>query len=260
LKNNNKEVNMKIVFDHVSKQYPNGYLGLNDVNLNIDDGEFVALIGPSGAGKTTLIRTINQMNDITSGEIHVGDFNVHTLDKKELLKLRQNVGMIFQGFNLIKRQTVLTNVLSGSLARNKSFKTLLGIFPHEEKKVALSKLDQVNLLDRAFNRADNLSGGQQQRVAIARVLMQNPGVILADEPVSALDPVTKREVMEYLLKINKELGITIIINIHDINLAKKYCSRIVGINAGNVVVDCPSSELDQTKLEAIYGDEIGSEH
>ena len=251
---------MNIEFKNVNKQYPNGYKALNNINVNIKQGEFVALIGPSGAGKTTLIRTINKMNSITDGTIQVGEFEVHKLDNKTLLDLRQNVGMIFQGFNLVKRQTVLTNVLTGSLSRNKGLKSLLGIFPKDEKKLALSKLDQVNLLDRSFNRADNLSGGQQQRVAIARVLMQNPNVILADEPVSALDPVTKREVMEYLLKINQELGITIIINIHDINLAKKYCSRILGISAGSIVVDCDSSDLNQTKLEEIYGDEIGSDH
>lgn len=251
---------MKIKFSNVDKVYPNGYKGLNNINLEIKQGEFVALIGPSGAGKTTLIRTINKMNDITSGEIHVGDYQVSKLSKNELLNLRQEVGMIFQGFNLVKRQKVITNVLAGSLGRNKGISVLFGNYPHSEKIVALEKLEQVNLLDRAYQRSDNLSGGQQQRVAIARVLMQNPNVILADEPVSALDPVTKREVMKYLRKINEEFGITIIINIHDINLATKYCSRIVGISAGEIVADCCSEDLTEEKLKAIYGDEFGSDH
>ena len=184
-----------IEFSNVSKVYPNGVVGLDDVNLTIEQGEFVGIIGLSGAGKSTLLRTINRMHDITSGTLTVDGQEVKNLKGKQLRKFRRNIGMIFQSFNLVTRTTVIRNVLMAKVPEMPFWRVLLGVFKKEDKMQALESLDKVGILDKAYIRADQLSGGQQQRVALARTLAQNPEIILADEPVAALDPVTAKQVM-----------------------------------------------------------------
>ena len=243
-----------IVFDHVSKIYPNGTVGLDDVNLTIQDGEFVAIIGRSGAGKSTLLRAVNRMHDISKGTLTVNDTNVSGLRGKALRHFRREIGMVFQSFNLVSRTTVIRNVLSARVPEMPFWRVLLGAFRKEDKITALESLDKVGILDKAYIRADQLSGGQQQRVALARTLAQNPKIILADEPVAALDPVTAKQVMEDFVRINKEMGISILLNIHHVELAIEYADRIIGIRAGKIVYDGPSKEVDQAVLDSIYGE------
>ena len=243
-----------IVFDHVSKIYPNGTVGLDDVNLTIQDGEFVAIIGRSGAGKSTLLRAVNRMHDISKGTLTVNDTNVSGLRGKALRHFRREIGMVFQSFNLVSRTTVIRNVLSARVPEMPFWRVLLGAFRKEDKITALESLDKVGFLDKAYIRADQLSGGQQQRVALARTLAQKPKIILADEPVAALDPVTAKQVMEDFVRINKEMGISILLNIHHVELAIEYADRIIGIRAGKIVYDGPSKEVDQTVLDSIYGE------
>ena len=248
-----------IQFDHVSKVYPNGTVGLDDVNLTIQDGEFVAIIGRSGAGKSTLLRSVNRMHRITSGILMVNGINVSTLSGKSLRRFRRGIGMVFQSFNLVTRTTVIKNVLSACVPDTPFWRVLLGIFRREDKMKALESLDKVGILDKAYIRADQLSGGQQQRVALARTLTQDPQIILADEPVAALDPVTARQVMQDFVRINKEMGISILLNIHHVELAIEYADRIIGIRAGRIVYDGPSKQVDQAVLNAIYGDDAETE-
>jgi len=243
-----------IVFDHVSKIYPNGTVGLDDVNLTIQDGEFIAIIGRSGAGKSTLLRAVNRMHDISKGTLTVNDTNVSGLRGKALRHFRREIGMVFQSFNLVSRTTVIRNVLSARVPEMPFWRVLLGAFRKEDKITALESLDKVGILDKAYIRADQLSGGQQQRVALARTLAQKPKIILADEPVAALDPVTAKQVMEDFVRINKEMGISILLNIHHVELAIEYADRIIGIRAGKIVYDGPSKEVDQTVLDSIYGE------
>ena len=243
-----------IVFDHVSKIYPNGTVGLDDVNLTIQDGEFVAIIGRSGAGKSTLLRAVNRMHDISKGTLTVNDTNVSGLRGKALRHFRREIGMVFQSFNLVSRTTVIRNVLSARVPEMPFWRVLLGAFRKEDKITALESLDKVGILDKAYIRADQLSGGQQQRVALARTLAQKPKIILADEPVAALDPVTAKQVMEDFVRINKEMGISILLNIHHVELAIEYADSIIGIRAGKIVYDGPSKEVDQTVLDSIYGE------
>ncbi|NCB63238.1 MAG: phosphonate ABC transporter ATP-binding protein [Clostridia bacterium] len=242
-----------IVFDHVSKVYPNGVVGLDDVTLSIEDGEFVAIIGLSGAGKSTLLRSVNRMHDITSGELTVDGVRVKNLRGKALRSFRRSIGMVFQSFNLVTRTTVIKNVLSARVPDLPFWRVLLGVFPKADKLVALESLDKVGILDKAYIRADQLSGGQQQRVALARTLAQNPKVILADEPVAALDPVTAKQVMQDFVRINKEMGISILLNIHHVELALTYADRIIGIKAGRIVYDGPSAQVDREVLDRVYG-------
>ena len=243
-----------IQFDHVSKVYPNGTVGLKDVNLTIQDGEFVAIIGRSGAGKSTLLRSVNRMHDITEGTLTVNGTNVSGLKGKSLRHFRRGIGMVFQSFNLVNRTTVIRNVLSARVPDLPFWRVLLGVFSKQDKLAALEALDKVGILDKAYIRADQLSGGQQQRVALARTLAQNPKIILADEPVAALDPVTAKQVMEDFVRINKEMGISILLNIHHVELAIQYADRIIGIRAGEIVYDGPSKNVDQKVLDAIYGE------
>ncbi len=242
-----------IEFNNVSKVYPNGTVGLKDVNLRIEQGEFVAIIGLSGAGKSTLIRTINRMIDPTAGKLTVDGTDVMRLKGKELRRFRRKIGMIFQSFNLVMRSTVIRNVLTSMVPDMNFFSVLLGLFTKKQKMQALEALDKVGILEKAFTRCDQLSGGQQQRVALARTLNQSPKVILADEPVAALDPVTAHQVMSDFKRINKSLNISILINIHHVDLALQYADRVIGIRKGEIVYDGSSKEVTQDVLDSIYG-------
>ena len=241
-----------IEFKNVSKTYPNGVKGLKNVNLTIDQGEFVAIIGLSGAGKSTLIRTINRMIDITEGQLIVDGVDVMTLHGKSMRRFRRKIGMIFQSFNLVTRSTAIKNVLTSMVPDMGFFRVLLGLFTKEQKMQALEALDKVGILDKAYTRCDQLSGGQRQRVALARTLNQSPSIILADEPVAALDPVTAHQVMSDFKRINEELNISVLINIHHVDLALKYATRVIGIRAGEIVYDGPSSQVTQAVLDSIY--------
>lgn len=241
-----------IKFENVQKVYPNGFQALKDINLEIEQGEFVAIIGLSGAGKSTLIRCINRMHDISSGELLVNDVNVSKLKGKEIREFRKNIGMIFQSFNLVTRSTVLKNVLVSSVPDQPLWRRILGVFPQEDKIRALEALDNVGILDKAYTRVDQLSGGQQQRVALARTMARNPGIILADEPVASLDPVTARTVLEDLKRINRDLNVTILLNIHHVELALEYCDRVIGIRQGEVVYDGATDSVTQEILDEIY--------
>ncbi|HJA89526.1 MAG TPA: phosphonate ABC transporter ATP-binding protein [Candidatus Jeotgalibaca merdavium] len=241
-----------IKFDNVSKVYPNGMKALTDVSVEIEQGEFIAIIGLSGSGKSTFIRCINRMHDIQSGSLTVNDVDISTLKGKEVRAFRRNIGMIFQSFNLVKRISVLSNVLTAFVPELPAWRKFLGIFPKENKLQALEALDNVHILDKAYTRVDQLSGGQQQRVALARALAQNPQIILADEPVASLDPVTSKQVMTDFKNINQKENITILINIHDVDLALEYCDRVIGINKGQIVYDGKSSDITQDILDRIY--------
>ena len=247
-----------IRFEQVSKVYSNGVKGLDNVTLDIEQGEFVAIIGLSGAGKSTLLRSINRMHSITGGTLTVDGVDVTKLKGKELRKFRRKIGMIFQSFNPITRTTVINNVLTSRVPDLPWWRSLLGIYRREDKIAALEALDKVGILDKAYSRVDQLSGGQQQRVALARTLAQNPSIILADEPVAALDPVTARQVMDDFRHINREMKITVIINIHHVDLALDYADRVIGIRAGKIVYDGPASQVDDKVLSSIYnGEEYG---
>ncbi|WP_195574074.1 phosphonate ABC transporter ATP-binding protein [Paenibacillus sp. 1001270B_150601_E10] len=238
---------------HVSKSYPNGVKGLQDINLTIQPGEFIAVVGLSGAGKSTLLRSINRLHEITDGEILINGASITNASGKELRTIRRSIGMIFQSFNLVKRTTVLRNVLAGRVGYHSTMRTLLGLFPEHDKELAFRALERVNIVEKAYTRSDELSGGQQQRVAIARVLAQEAKIILADEPVASLDPLTTKQVMDDLKRINQELGITTLVNLHFIDLARQYATRIIGLRAGEVVFDGPVHEATDEVFNHIYG-------
>ena len=248
-----------IKFENVNKVYPNGYHALKNISLEINQGEFVAIIGLSGAGKSTLLRTINRMHDITDGSLVVNNQEVKNLKGKELRKFRRKLGMVFQSFNLVTRTTVIKNVLTSRVPDMPLINSIIGLYSKEDKIIALEALDKVGILDKAYVRADQLSGGQQQRVALARTLAQKPEIILADEPVAALDPITSVQVMDDFKKINKEMNISVLINIHHVDLALKYADRVIGIKAGEIVYDGPSNEVDNEILKQIYGRELSED-
>ena len=241
-----------IEFKNVYKTYPNGFTALKDINLQIEQGEFVAVIGLSGAGKSTILRCINRMHDVTSGTLTVDGVDVNTLKGKELRKFRRKVGMIFQSFNLVSRSTAIKNVLTAEVPEMNFFKVLFGIFNKEQKMHALESLDKVGILSKAYTRCDQLSGGQQQRVALARTLNQNPQIILADEPVASLDPIMARQVMKDFVRINKDYNITILLNIHHVDLALQYCERVIGVREGQIVFDGPAGTITQDQIDEVY--------
>lgn len=248
-----------IKFDNVNKVYSNGLHALKNVSLEIKQGEFVAIIGLSGAGKSTLLRTINRMHDISEGSLTVNGQEVNDLSGKDLRKFRRKVGMVFQSFNLVTRTTVINNVLTSRVPDMPLLKSIIGLYSKEDKVIALEALDKVGILDKAYVRADQLSGGQQQRVALARTLAQKPEIILADEPVAALDPITAKQVMDDFKKINKELNMSVLINIHHVDLALKYADRVIGIKAGEIVYDGPATKVDSEVLKQIYGRELAAD-
>lgn len=236
----------------VSKVYDSGTVGLKNINLTIKKGEFVVVVGLSGAGKSTLLRTINRMHDVTDGDILIEGKSIIHYKGKELRNLRRKIGMIFQNFNLVKRSSVQRNVLSGRVGYYSTFKSVLGLFSKKDKQKAIEALKQVKMVDKLYSRADELSGGQQQRVAIARALMQDPKIMLADEPIASLDPLTTKTVMDELKELNRKLGITVIVNLHSVPLAMQYADRIVGLRAGQLVYDKPIEEVQETDFDSIY--------
>ncbi|MBC3763391.1 phosphonate ABC transporter ATP-binding protein [Quadrisphaera oryzae] len=242
-----------IRFEGVGVTYPNGHVGLRGVDLSIASGEMVAVVGLSGAGKSTLVRTINGLVPLTSGEITVGGARLRGLRGASLRALRADVGMVFQGFNLAKRTTVLNNVLMGRLHHTSAWRSLLGAWAADDVELALQALERVEIVQKAYSGASQLSGGQQQRVAIARALAQRPKVILADEPVASLDPPTSHVVMRDLQRINAELGITVVVNLHFLDLARRYGTRLVGMRDGAVVHDGAGADADDAAFAAIYG-------
>jgi phosphonate transport system ATP-binding protein len=246
-----------IEFKNVGKTYPNGTVALKNVNLTIEQGEFVAIIGLSGAGKSTLIRLINKMISPTAGVLTVNGIKVDDkLTGKNLRKFRRKIGMVFQSFNLVGRTSVINNVLAAKIADKGIVESLLGYYSRNDKLDALAALNKVGILDKAYIRADQLSGGQMQRVALSRTLAQNPTVILADEPVASLDPVTADMIMKDFKKINEQFKITIIANMHHVDVALKFVNRVIGIRAGEVVFDGPSSEVTEEILKVIYNREL----
>ena len=245
-----------IIFDNVSKTYPNGVKGLSHINLTIHDGEFVSIIGLSGAGKSTLLRSVNRLNDVTEGEITIDGVSLTKAGKKELRRIRRRIGMISQQFNLVKRSTVQKNVLSGRLGYYSTWKSILGLFSKEDYERTKDALERVDLQDKLHSRCDELSGGQQQRVSIARTLVQQADIILADEPVASLDPVTTQKIMKDLQNINTTLGKTVIVNIHSVELARSFSTRIIALKAGEIVFDGAPEELTDERLIAIYGRKI----
>lgn len=240
---------------HIVKTYPNGHTALKDISFDIADGEFVAIIGLSGSGKSTLLRCINRMHEFTSGKILFRGKDITGLQGEELRKHRKECGMIFQHFNLVKRRSVLDNVLSGMLGSTSVWRSLLGQFTDEDRARALKNLEIVGIAEKANMRADALSGGQQQRVAIARALMQDPSIILADEPVASLDPATSHSVMNYLEAINKELGKTVLCNLHFMSLVRRYATRAIALKDGIIVFDGDPKEITDERFKEIYGED-----
>ncbi len=242
-----------ITLENVSKTYAGagGIVALRDVSIDVKEGEFLVILGPSGAGKSTLMRCINRLVEPTSGRILLDGREV-TSRRRQLRAARRDIGMVFQQFNLVKRLSVLMNVLSGRLAYHTFWPSLLYKFDQDDKRVAIECLTRVNMEHKAFQRADTLSGGEQQRVAIARALAQEPKVILADEPVASLDPKIARQVLTYLKQIAGELGITVLCNLHQVEYAREYAERVVGLSQGTVVFDGPSGKLTDDILQQIY--------
>ncbi|WP_374847195.1 phosphonate ABC transporter ATP-binding protein [Metamycoplasma salivarium] len=270
-KTNNKEEKLKhkkqtiselatqdwpIEWINANKVYPNGTRGLIDVNLKINQGEFVAVIGLSGAGKTTLIKTINKINDISSGTLNVGPFVVNSLKGKKLREFRTKIGIVFQGYNLVENVSVLQNVLAARLPQMNQFRAFFGIYKKSDVEIAYESLAKVNILENAYDLAKDLSGGQMQRVALARTLAQKPKIILADEPVGALDPIMAKSVMDGFLLVNKMDNITVVANLHHVDLALQYANRIIGIKKGRVIFDGAWDKVNLNVLKEIYGEEL----
>jgi len=244
----------QLVVEHLTKVYErNEVLALRDVSLSIPRGEFVVLIGLSGSGKSTLLRCVNRLIEPTSGKILLNGIDVTKAKGAELRQIRRRIAMVFQHFNLVRRSSVLTNVLAGRLGYAPPAGTLVGRFPRKDLERARESLERVGLLDKMYVRADELSGGQQQRVGIARALMQEPEILLADEPVSALDPATSNSVLQYLEQMNKRDGVSVICALHFLSLARRYGTRIIALKDGQVVFEGLPAEIEEVKFKEIYG-------
>ncbi|AFS79441.1 phosphonate ABC transporter, ATPase subunit PhnC [Gottschalkia acidurici 9a] len=241
-----------IRLENISVLYNKKNLAVDNISLKIGKGQFIGIIGPSGSGKSSLIKTINLLVSPYRGKVYIENTNIGSLNEKELRSMRREIGFIFQDYNLVEKSSVLENVLVGRLGFKSSLKSLFGVFNDEDYQVAVEALEQVGLKDKIFNRADQLSGGQKQRVAIAKTLCQNPKIILADEPVSSLDLSTAQIVMDYFKMINEKKDITIVINLHDVNIARKYCSRIIGLKDGKIFFDEKAGDIDDQRLQSLY--------
>ncbi len=239
----------------LTKIYPNGVVGLRNVTLTVPEGEFMVVIGLSGSGKSTLLRCINRLIDPTEGRVWLFDQEMTGAQGRELRELRRQVGMIFQQFNLVRRHSVMANVLSGALAKTDLATSLLMRFSEEERRRALACLDRVGLPGREGSRADALSGGQQQRVAIARALMQDPRLILADEPVASLDPALRHSVMRHIEALNRDEGMTVVCTLHDVDLIQRYATRLVALRDGELVYEGGPGDFTADTFHEIYGED-----
>jgi len=240
--------------EHLTKIYPNGTQAIKDVSFEVQDGEFLVVIGLSGSGKSTLLRCINRLIEPTSGKIFWNDTDITAAPPAELLHIRRNIGMVFQQFNLVRRSSVMTNVLNGRLGYANPWLSLLGIWSPADKQRAVKALERVGIADKAMSRADALSGGQQQRVGIARALMQEPRIILADEPVASLDPVLSHSILQYLEQLNKD-GMTVICSLHFLDLVHRYATRVIALKDGANVFEGLPSAIDRAKFKEVYGEE-----
>lgn len=240
---------------HLHKVYPNGTVALTDVSFTVQPGEFLVVIGLSGSGKSTLLRCINRLIEPTQGKVIWDGVDVTAASTNELRRIRRQIGMVFQQFNLVKRSSVMTNVLAGRLGYANPWASMLGIWPKQERQRALHALERVGIAEKANARADALSGGQQQRVGIARALMQEPRLILADEPVASLDPVLAHSILHYLEQLNKEEKITVICSLHFLDLVHRYATRVVALKDGRIVFEGLPNEIDKARFKSIYGED-----
>ena len=235
--------------NNLTKTFENGTVALKGINLNVHKGEFVSILGPSGSGKTTLLRSINGLETMSGGEIYLDNKQV---SQNSINQIQEKTGMIFQDFNLVNNLSAINNVLTGLLNTSNKFLSLFYLFSKTQKIDALKSLETVGLLEKSYSRSDELSGGQRQRVGIARAIIKKPLLLLADEPVASLDPKAADLILSLLKKINKEYGTTILCNLHQVDLAKKYSDRVVGLVDGKVIFNEKSNDIDKDYLEKIY--------
>jgi phosphonate transport system ATP-binding protein len=241
--------------EHLTKIYEGGTLALDDVSFEVPDGQFLAVIGLSGSGKSTLLRCINRLIEPTEGRITWNGVDITTASQEDMRRIRRRIGMVFQHFNLVHRSKVITNVLQGRLGYVNPALAIINRFPKDEIARAHTQLERVGLLEKANQRADELSGGQQQRIGVARALMQEPEMVLADEPVASLDPVLAHSIMRYLELINDEDGVTVLCSLHFLDLVHRYADQAIALNEGKVVFEGPPSEIDDARFQEIYGQE-----
>jgi phosphonate transport system ATP-binding protein len=249
----NRIENSMLQIKNVTKVYEGGVRALENVSFDAPKGQFLAVIGLSGSGKSTLLRCINRLIEPTDGQIIWEDTDITAASQDELRRIRRKIGMVFQHFNLVHRSSVITNVLAGRLGYINPAMSLLNRFPPSDVEKAMAQLERVGIASKANDRADELSGGQQQRVGIARALMQDPEIILADEPVASLDPVLAHSIMQYLERINQEDGVTVLCSLHFLDLVHRYADRVVALNEGRLVFDGLPDEIDDAKFKDIYG-------
>jgi phosphonate transport system ATP-binding protein len=240
---------------NLCKTYPDGTEALRDISFKVPEGQFLVLIGLSGSGKSTLLRCINRLVEPTSGEVIWRGKDIAQASPRALRRTRREIGMIFQQFNLVKRLSVLTNVMTGHLGYSQDIRSLINAWPKSIKEEAMENLKRVGIPEKAWNRADALSGGQQQRVGIARALMQKPRLMLADEPVASLDPALSHTIMDYLSDLNRQDGITVLCSLHFLSLAREYADRIIALKDGQIVFDGLPKDIDDHRFLEIYGEQ-----
>lgn len=248
-----KEMPVIMSIENLNKEYSKGKSVLKDVNFEIKQGELLSIIGPSGAGKSTLLRSINRMIEPTSGKITFDKQNITNVKGRELRNMRTNIGMIFQHYNLVDRLSVFENVMHGTLGYKNSLQGIFSLYTESEKEEAIDIITELGIEDHIYKRCDELSGGQKQRVGIARALVQKPKIILCDELIASLDPSSSRVIMEHLRKICSEEGITVIVNLHQVDVAKNYSDRIIGLNSGEIVFNGHPTEINKEVIQAVYG-------
>jgi phosphonate transport system ATP-binding protein len=241
--------------EHLTKVYDDGTVALSDVSFNVPDGQFLAIIGLSGSGKSTLLRCINRLIDPTEGRILWGDEDITAASQEDMRRIRRRIGMVFQHFNLVYRSKVITNVLAGRLGYTSPALSIVNRFSKADREMAAAQLERVGLAEKAHNRSEELSGGQQQRVGIARAMMQNPDMVLADEPVASLDPVLAHSIMQYLEDINVNDKVTVLCSLHFLDLVQEYGQRVIALNEGKLVFEGSPEEIDDERFRDIYGQE-----